>query len=396
MLTAEGCLARRQRLWNQVPADTEWILVADPRHVNYLCGFWINPFSFSATERGWLLLERDGSARLLADNFGYRSAVGEPHVDEVLAEKWYDHQHSVINRDHALLAALKSASARVNGRPGLVEAEWVPLAAAEILGPQVRGSFVPAPGSSLPATTAPGHPCSLGQLLRDMRRCKDADELELLRRAMRATDAGHARAREVVRAGLSEWDIYREVQSAVLEAVGEPAIVYGDFRAVSAAEPKRGGLPTQHVLADGEIFILDYSVVIAGYRSDFTNALAVGTPSPAQQELMDLCQAAMASGEQSLRAGTRARDVHAAVMAPFAAAGRGKEFPHHAGHGIGLGHPEPPILVPQSDDVLRAGDVVTLEPGLYVPGVGGIRIEHNYLVTETGSERLSHHTIALR
>ena len=68
---------------------------------------------------------------------------------------------------------------------------------------------------------------------------------------------------------------------------------------------------------------------------------------------------------------------------------------HHAGHGIGLEHPEPPILVPESRDVLLAGDVVTLEPGVYLQGVGGIRIENNYLVTDNGCERLSHHNIAL-
>ena len=82
-------------------------------------------------------------------------------------------------------------------------------------------------------------------------------------------------------------------------------------------------------------------------------------------------------------------------MHVFEEAGYGQFFPHHAGHGLGLGHPEPPILVPHSEDVLLAGDVVTLEPGLYVPGVGGIRIEHNYQITESGSVCLSQHEIAL-
>jgi Xaa-Pro aminopeptidase len=71
-------------------------------------------------------------------------------------------------------------------------------------------------------------------------------------------------------------------------------------------------------------------------------------------------------------------------------------FPHHAGHGLGLTHPEAPFFVRHSDESLLQGDVVTLEPGLYVSGVGGLRIEHNYLVTERGYERLSHHEIALR
>ena len=108
-----------------------------------------------------------------------------------------------------------------------------------------------------------------------------------------------------------------------------------------------------------------------------------------------LCEAAMQGGESTLKAGTPSRDVWAATMQPFADAGRKDVFPHHAGHGIGLAHPEPPIHVPDSHDVLLAGDVVTLEPGAYVEGIGGMRIEHNYLITEEGYERLTNHVIAL-
>ena len=79
----------------------------------------------------------------------------------------------------------------------------------------------------------------------------------------------------------------------------------------------------------------------------------------------------------------------------FDKAGVADHFPHHAGHGLGLTHPEAPYLVRHADETLLAGDVVTLEPGLYVSGVGGVRIEHNYFVTEQGYERLSHHVIGL-
>jgi Xaa-Pro aminopeptidase len=87
--------------------------------------------------------------------------------------------------------------------------------------------------------------------------------------------------------------------------------------------------------------------------------------------------------------------VYDAVLGSFAAAGVAEFFPHHAGHGLGLSHPEAPYFVRHSRETLLAGDVVTLEPGLYVDGVGGIRIEHNYLVTDAGFEQLSRHRIAL-
>ena len=90
-----------------------------------------------------------------------------------------------------------------------------------------------------------------------------------------------------------------------------------------------------------------------------------------------------------------ARDVYAAVRKPLAERGLAEAFPHHAGHGIGLGHPEAPFLVPESDETLQAGDVVTLEPGVYVKGQGGMRYERNYLVTDRGCESLSDHRIEI-
>ena len=88
MLTQEGCLARRSQLWNAVPADCEWLLIADPRHVLYLSNFWIHPQSFSAGERAALLLEREGRATLLGDNFTLRSRAAGPCVDDDLRDNW--------------------------------------------------------------------------------------------------------------------------------------------------------------------------------------------------------------------------------------------------------------------------------------------------------------------
>ena len=212
---------------------------------------------------------------------------------------------------------------------------------------------------------------------------------------MRATEAGHAWARANVRAGMTELDVYNGVFAAATNAAGTPVVVYGDF-AVSPGSKKRGGMATRHTLADGETLILDYSVVLDGYRSDFTNSLVVGgRPTPEQQRLFDLSLAAMQAGEALLKAGTPCRAVYDAVRGVFVAAGVADNFPHHAGHGLGISHPEAPFFVEHATETLAAGDVVTLEPGLYVDGVGGVRIEHNYLVTATGYERLSRQVLSL-
>ena len=104
----------------------------------------------------------------------------------------------------------------------------------------------------------------------------------------------------------------------------------------------------------------------------------------------------MGAGEKELKAGTPCLAVYQAVRGVFEKAGVANYFPHHAGHGLGLAHPEAPYLVRHATETLMAGDVVTLEPGLYIPNVGGLRIENNYLITKQGYERLSNHVIALR
>jgi Xaa-Pro aminopeptidase len=391
MLTRDGCLSRRARLWAALPESVEWVLIADPRHVQYLANFWVPPFSFSGGERGLLLLERAGRATLCADNFAIRSAVHDPYVDREIVGPWYDHQHAVINRDHALLHAVEQLKLELSGRRGLIEAEWLPVAAQSLLG--VENECFSLSTDSHAKTNGSGA-VDLGSVLRTLRRRKDADELDLIRLSVRAGEAGHVRLREILRPGISELEIYAEVQHAAIAAAGRPGIVYGDFRAASAKTPKVGGLPTAHVLEEGEIFTLDYSVVFDGYRADFTNAMAVGPANDQQQMLFNLCLAAMRGGEGSLRPGAKASDVYQATSRAFTDAGY-PPLPHHAGHGVGLAHPEPPILVPQSTDVLVAGDVITLEPGIYIEGIGGMRIEHNYLITADGYERLTNHDISL-
>ena len=366
MLTQAGCLARRARLWEAVPLACEWLLIADPRHVLYLSNFWIHPLTFSAGERCWLLLERDGKATLLGDNFSLRSRTADPFVDDEVMIKWYDHKHSAINRDHALLKAAEQIADRLYGRGGAVEAEWLPVGAFELLGLDHEQHSVRQEANDVGKPGA----VDLGTTIRSLRRQKHDDEIALLKECMRAGEAGMLRLREIIRPGISEFEIFCEIQHAAIAAAGRPGLIYGDFRAASAAQPKVGGLPTHHKLEVGEMFTLDYSVVLDGYRSDFTNCMTVGEPNAQQRRLYDLVSAAQRGGEAVLKAGTPAKDVFNAVNQPILEAGLADNFAHHAGHGIGLAHPEPPILVPDSEDVLMAGDVITLvEPGLYV-GMG--------------------------
>ena len=364
MLTAEGCLQRRRRFWERLGpwAEGDHVRLAVPLHLVYLANFHVEPISLNAGFGGVLLLRQDGHAKLLHDD-RLKSAAAAAHVEETAIVPWYDGQTPGKGpRQLALIGAVNPAGSglRIHDRPG-------DPAAASVVG-----------------------------TLAQMRRQKDPDEIALLRECMRACDVGHAWARANIKPGMTEIDVYTGVVAACTRAAGRAVIVYGDF-AVSPGPERRGGPATGRVLQPGDMFILDYSVVIDNYRSDFTNTLVVGRdPTPGQQSLYDHASAAMAAGEKELRAGATCQTVYDAVNGVFEKAGVAASFGHHAGHGLGLTHPEAPFLVRHSDETLLENDVVTLEPGLYIAGVGGLRIEHNYRITATGYERLSNHVIALR
>ncbi|MGA2930372.1 MAG: M24 family metallopeptidase, partial [Solirubrobacteraceae bacterium] len=205
-----------------------------------------------------------------------------------------------------------------------------------------------------------------------------------------------AAALEQIKPGLTELDAYRVVQNAAMLELGEPAILYGDFASGPRCEIEKGGSPTSRKIEPGDLLLLDFSVVVSGYRGDFTNTFAVGrAPAARQQELFEACLGALHAGEASLKPGATGREVDSSVREYFGSLKLAHAFTSHSGHGLGLGHPEPPYFVPSSDDKVVIGDVVALEPGLYIKGEGGMRFERNYEITADGFRTLSHHEIRI-
>lgn len=363
-LDSRWCQERRRRLAQAIQSTPELshlsfpLFLADPIHLNWLSGFFVDPFSLGAGFGGLLQLEKDGSACLfhhdrLPDEVA--ELVPDAHGLKRKVLPWYDGA-SPPQGIRALAMLPEGFSGRILDLPG------DPLALA------------------------------IHQTLLNLRRAKDPDELALLRRCAAIQEECHRWARQAIRPGITEWELYAGVWSRASRLAERATIVYGDF-AVSPGPERKGGPPTQATLKEGDLIILDFSVVLFGYRCDFTTTLAVGEPSIQAREMMDLCLAAMKAGEETLRAGAEAALVHQAVNDIFAGNGRDRWFGHHAGHGLGLSHPEAPFLVPGSRDRLVANDVITLEPGLYIPQVGGMRIERNYRILEGGFETLSHHLI---
>lgn len=379
MLTAEGCAARRERLWAALPGECDLLVVGDPAHLTYFAGYVASPFEFRSAEAGALLLMERDRATLVGDNV-IGPFLERAFVDEVVAPVWYEARRSAPHRRGMLVASALDQLRKVPGGRVGIEMAGVPAGVADGL------------RSARPDATF----LDIGPIIRPLRRAKDPDELEALRRSMRAGEAAHAAALRLVVPGMTELDAYRIVQNAAIAELGEPAIVYGDFASGPRTWRDRGGPPTGRAIEPGDLLLLDFSVVVGGYRGDFTNTFAVGAePAGERRQLFEACLGALRAGEASLRPGIRTRDIDAAVRGPFARIGREGDFGSHSGHGLGLGHPEPPYIVRDSDEVLRVGDVVALEPGLYVEGVGGMRFERNYVITPDGFETLSRHELTL-
>lgn len=356
MLTAEGCRARRQRLWERLELNgAKEIVLADPVHTHYLANAYVTPFSLGAESVAALVIHKDGSAELYHDN-RTPDSLAAAHVDRHVKIGWYDMIHTPPLPRQLALSKLPHPPMDLPGQP-----QW-----AQIV-----------------------------KVIADMRRRKDPDEIATIQECCRVAESGHDWALYNVQPGMTEMDVYTGIVSVCDRVADEPIIVYGDF-AVSPGPERIGGPPTAYTIKPGDMLILDFSVVLKGYRCDFTNTLCVGAePKPEQYRLMTLCQQAMAEGEAKLRPGARCQAVYDALFHVFEKVREQENFRHHAGHGIGLGHPEAPFFVKQSSETLREGDVVTLEPGLYKLGIGGCRIEHNYLITREGFQRLSRHRIGL-
>jgi len=224
-------------------------------------------------------------------------------------------------------------------------------------------------------------------LVEELRRRKDEDELERIRQAARVADEAYERAIAGGLAGRSEAEVAAASAAAMRELGAEPA-----FPAIVAAGPN-GALPhadpSERPIGTGELVVFDIGAELDGYCSDCTRTFAAGEPEPKAREVYELVRAAQEAALAATAPGVDASRVDAAARDRIEEAGHGDEFGHGVGHGVGAEIHEAPRLGKTSEEVLIAGDVVTIEPGVYVKGRFGVRIEDLVAVTGDGYENLS-------
>jgi Xaa-Pro aminopeptidase len=214
-----------------------------------------------------------------------------------------------------------------------------------------------------------------------LREVKDAGELALLRLACEAADAAldDLVARGGLRPGRTEREVSRELEALMLDH-GADGI---SFETIVAAGPNSAiphHRPTDAVLAQGDFVKIDFGALVAGYHSDMTRTFVLGKAADWQLEIYQLVADAQRAGREALRPGAGLREVDGAARQLIADAGYGENFGHGLGHGVGLQIHEAPGIGATSAGTLLAGSVVTVEPGVYLPGRGGVRIEDTLVV----------------
>jgi Xaa-Pro aminopeptidase len=325
------------------------MLVTDLVNVRYLSGF--------SGSNGAFLVFADDRGAVLATDGRYRTQAAEQAPDvEIVIER-------AVGR-HLAGRAADEGVGKLGFESNVVTVDGFDALTGEVEEHKGATELVRAAGT-----------------VEALREVKDAGEVALLRLACEAADAALAElvARGGLRAGRTEREVSRELESLMLDH-GADAI---SFETIVAAGPNSAiphHRPTDAVLADGDFVKIDFGALVAGYHSDMTRTFVLGKAAEWQLEIYQLVAEAQRAGREALKPGAGLRDVDAAARQRIADAGYGEQFGHGLGHGVGLQIHEAPGIGATSTGTLLAGSVVTVEPGVYLPGRGGVRIEDTLVV----------------
>jgi len=345
-------LNNTHKLQKQFPKDTADFLILNSTNITYFTGF------SGATA---LLIPQDGQSTLYVSSTNYEQAKYE--VKDAKIEK--------INRGENLYEKIcQSAKATENTK---LAVDSIPIENWKTLAKAVGDeNFLVA----------------AGYIVKMLRAVKSPEEVELIRQACKLADIGVNTAYETIEPGISEQEVAAEVEYAMRKQ-GSTGTAFDTIISSGANCAFPHGTCKSRVIEDGDLVVVDLGATVGFYRSDITRTITAGKVSSKQQEIYGTVKAAQDLAINAIKAGVKAVDVDATARVIIGRSGFGDCFVHNLGHGVGLDIHEAPTLSPDSKDILEAGNVVTVEPGIYIVGFGGVRIEDTVLVTEKGAEKLT-------
>jgi Xaa-Pro aminopeptidase len=344
--------ARVKKLQDSLPEnEVDALFVVDLDNVRYLTGFSGSNGQVVVTPKSsWFLT--DGRYRARAQETVRAAEV-------------------VVYADSALVPVKDRLSTEGVKRVG-IEASTVTVA-------ERRRYSAKLEGSELVETTG---------VVEALRRTKDDDEIRLMRRAVAMADGAFDWVLDRLVTGATEREVALDLEVKMRRDGADEV----SFTPIVGSGPLSAHIhhsPSDRPLERGDLVLLDFGCRVDGYCSDLTRTVCLGTASPEQKEMYATVLAAQLAGVEAVTPGGRTREADAAARAIIDAAGHAEDFGHGLGHGLGLNVHESPRLHWASEDTFAAGDICTVEPGIYVIGSGGIRIEDDVLVTGSGAEVLT-------
>ncbi|TVX78948.1 aminopeptidase P family protein [Peribacillus simplex] len=228
-------------------------------------------------------------------------------------------------------------------------------------------------------------------VIENLRLIKTSSEIKILKEAAAIADAAFTHILDFLRPGISELDVSNELEF-FMRKQGATSSSFDIIVASGIRSALPHGVATDKIIEKGDFVTLDFGAYYNGYVSDITRTLAVGKPSEELINIYDIVLEAQLRGMAGIKPGMTGREADALTRNLIEEKGYGQYFGHSTGHGIGLEVHEGPALSLRSDIILEPGMAVTVEPGIYLPGVGGVRIEDDTIVTIEGNEALTHST----
>ncbi|MCL2531421.1 MAG: aminopeptidase P family protein [Oscillospiraceae bacterium] len=338
-----------KRIQNNLPLRCA-ALIECPRNRRYLTGF--------VSSYGSLLLTRDTAVLLTDSRYieAAQAAVACCAVEEIKAGRLRN-----LCKSHG------------------VKKLWLEGSATMERVQQLRTAL---PGVYLSSNRA------LDVHMNQLRMIKHDDEAQKITAAQRIAEAAFAQVLPTITVGMTERDVALALDFAMLRG-GAERLSFDTIVAAGVNGSKPHAVPGDYALRRGDLITMDFGAVVEGYHSDMTRTVALGEPSAQAREIYDVVLAAQEAALAVIAPGVACKDVDAAARDMIKAAGYGEHFRHGTGHGVGLAVHEEPRLSEKSREVLRPGMVVTVEPGVYLPGVCGVRIEDLVVVTDTGYVNLT-------
>lgn len=322
------------------------MLVASPINRRYLTGF--------TGSAGYVLITRDES--YLLTDFRYMTQAPA----QAAGFKVVEHGAKVMDTAKELLAAEGITSLGF-------EQEHVTYAVFAAYTEQLK-----------PVSLTP-----VSGLVEELRIFKDSEELKVMQRAADLADATFSHVLNIVETGKTEREIDLQMEM-FMRSHGATSSSFDTIVASGERSALPHGVASERVIQGNEFITFDFGALLDGYCSDLTRTIAVGDPDPKLKEIYDIVLEAQLHALDHIKPGMTGRVADALARDIITKYGYGEYFGHSTGHGLGMEVHESPRLSKLSDDVLKPGMVVTVEPGIYLPGLGGVRIEDDIVITETG------------